>query len=78
MACFFNNFVLYDFNNKLVENVAHGCYRLGSNEFPQGQIIGHCEVARETVRIRPQNSPTVLQFNLTQHRRTLSNSLSLF
>ena len=45
MACFFNYFVLYDFNNKLVENVVHDCYRLGSNKFLQGQIIGHCEVA---------------------------------
>lgn len=45
MACFFNYFVLYDFSNKLVENVVHDCYRLGSNKFLQGQIIRHCEVA---------------------------------
>lgn len=64
MACFFNYFVLYDFNNKLVENVVHDCYRLGTNKFLQGQIIGHCEVARKTVKIRAQNRPTV-QFDTT-------------
>ena len=64
MAFSFNNFVLHNFRNKLVEKVVHGCYRLGSNKFLPGQIIGHCEVARETVKIRPQNSPTV-QFDTT-------------
>lgn len=58
MACSFKNFVLYNFHNKLVENVVGGCYRLGNvrrktNKFLQGQIIDHCEVARETVKSLP-------------------------